>query len=35
MQNEGKTDDRKTMITFYSDDFSAPNESLEYAKVNK
>ncbi len=27
MQNEGKTDNRKTMITFSSDDFSAPSES--------
>ncbi len=31
MQNEGKIDNRKTMITF--DDFSAPGESLEYTKV--
>ncbi len=34
MQNEGKADNRKTMITFSSDDFSTPSESLEYAKVN-
>ncbi len=27
MQNEGKADNRKTMITFLSDDFSAPSES--------
>ncbi len=27
MQNEGKTDNKKTMITFLSDDFSAPCES--------
>ncbi len=25
--NEGKTDNKKTMITFSSDDFSAPSES--------
>ncbi len=34
MQNEGKTDNRKTMITFLSDNFGAPSESLEYVKVN-
>ncbi len=28
MQNEGKTDDRKIMITFLSDDIRAPSESL-------
>ncbi len=27
MQNEGKTDNRKTMITFSFDNFSAPSES--------
>ncbi len=27
IQNEGKTDNRKTVITFLSDDFSAPSES--------
>ncbi len=27
MQNEGKIDNRKTMITFLSDDFNAPRES--------
>ncbi len=32
--NEGKIDNRKTMITFLSDNFSAPSEGLEYAKVN-
>ncbi len=35
MQNEGKTDNRKTMITFSSDDINASNESLEYVKVNE
>ncbi len=34
MQNEVKTDKWKTMITFSSDNFSAPSESLEYVKVN-
>ncbi len=34
MQNEGKFEKRKTMITFSSNDFSAPSERLEYAKVN-
>ncbi len=28
MQNEGKTDKWKSMITFLSDDFSAPSERL-------
>ncbi len=27
MQNEGKTDNKKTMISFSSDDFSAPSDS--------
>ncbi len=31
MQNEGKTENRKTMIMF-SSDFSAPSESMEYVK---
>ncbi len=35
MQNGGKTDNGKTMITFSSDDLSALRENLEYAKVNK
>ncbi len=34
MQNEGKTDNTKTMITFLSNDFSASSDSLEYVKVN-
>ncbi len=34
MQKEGKTDNRKTMNTFLSDDLSAPSKSLEYAKIN-
>ncbi len=34
MQNEGKTDNGKTMITFSLDDFSAPSKSLDYAKAN-
>ncbi len=34
MQDEGKTDNRKTMLTFSLDDFTAPSESLEYVEVN-
>ncbi len=34
MQNEGKTDNRKSTITFLYDDFSTPSERLEYVKVN-
>ncbi len=33
MQNKGKNDNRKTMITL-SDDIRALSESLEYVKVN-
>ncbi len=28
MQNEGKTDNAQTMITFSTDDFSIPSKSL-------
>ncbi len=34
MQNEGKTGNRETMITFLSDNFTAPRERLKYVKVN-
>ncbi len=34
MQNEGKTYNRETMITFSLDDFGASGGSLEYVKVN-
>ncbi len=34
MHNKGKTDNRETMVTFSSDDFSTPSESLEYVRVN-
>ncbi len=32
MQNEGKTDNRKTMITFLSDDFST--QRVKYANID-
>ncbi len=33
LQNEGKIDNRETVITFSLDDFSTPSESLQYVEV--
>ncbi len=32
MQNEGKTNNKKTMITFSSNDFSVPSSDIDFSK---